>query len=133
MVIEYLILFTVVKLVCMMAMMSVTVRIVMEILTMLMVVVVVPMAFICISVCVIKQCVPTRQQHSKLRNFNDVFASINIECTDQHNTSASVLERKMVVFHHEYPLYFDLISFHLIKNVLHMKGHQIQLRIKITN
>lgn len=81
MVVKYLILFTVVKLVYMMAMVGVTVRVVMEIVTMLMLAVV-PMAFICISVGVIKQCVPTTQQHRKLRNFNNVFASLIIKCTD---------------------------------------------------
>lgn len=70
-VVMYLILFTVVKLLCLMVMVGIVMRAVMDLVTML-VVTVVPMASICISVCVIKHCVPTTQGHRNMSNFIDV-------------------------------------------------------------
>lgn len=79
MVVNDLILFAVMKLLHLMTMMGVVMRAVMEIVTMLMVAVV-PRAFICISICVIKHCVPTTQGHRKISNLNDVSALISIRC-----------------------------------------------------
>lgn len=76
MVVKYLILFAVVKLLCVMTMVM---RAVMEIVTVLMVTVS-PLAFICISVCVIEHCVPIVQEHRKMSGFTDVSAPIRSAC-----------------------------------------------------
>ncbi len=76
MVVKYLILFAVMKLLRLMTMMGFVMRAVMEIVTVLMVAVV-PRAFICISACVIKHCVPKRQGRRKMSNLNDVFAPVS--------------------------------------------------------
>lgn len=67
-VVEYLILFAVVNLLCLMAMAGILMRAVVEIVTM-MVMTVVSMAFICISVCVVEHCVPTTHEHRNVANF----------------------------------------------------------------
>lgn len=76
---KYLILFAVVKLLGLRTTVSLLMWVVVEIVTMLMVTVM-PLAFICISVCVIKHCVPTTQTHRNMSNFNDASAPISIRC-----------------------------------------------------
>ena len=62
-----------VKLLRLMTVVGIVTRAVMEIVAMLMVTVA-PVAVICISVCVIKHCVPTTQEHRDISNFSDVSA-----------------------------------------------------------